>query len=79
MAYARAPHYINAQYMDKQVINAFWINPFQRIWHGEFMDDLLGMLEGSEREEPICVWIWNAHVRGAPQPPPCATKFKCEP
>ena len=87
LTYARAPHYINeahnSHYVDEPhkepVIRNFWINPFQRIWLGEYMDDVFHLHDDCHRDKPICVWIWNAYTHGAPRSPPCASKFKDEP
>ena len=77
LTYARAPHRIDKGRV--VAIEKFWINPFQRIWHGEYMDDVFHLHDDYERHEPICVWIWNACVHGAPRSTPCANRFMPEP
>ena len=73
LTYARAPHHINKERL--VAIENFWINTFQRIWHGEYMDDVFHLYDECDRRKPICVWLWNACTYGLPRSPPCASKF----
>ena len=74
LTYSRAPHRINNGRVT--AIEKFWINPFQRIWHGEYMDDVFHLYDECDRCKPICVWLWNACTYGLPRSPPCASAFR---